>query len=68
MDFLAQHLEKVYLQCTSKEDFLMVASLMMTQSRKIFEDAFGSRELANAFIIDYIDENGIDKSDLKKVV
>ena len=53
--------------CKSRDDFLMSASYMMTCSKKIFSEVFGSEELGRAFMVDYL--NGpINPDQLKKVV
>lgn len=52
-------------KCLSREDFLMSASYMMTCSKKIFSEVFGSEELGRAFMVDYL--NGpINPDQLKK--
>ena len=67
MDYYADYLDLMFKHCQSREDLLMVASLMMSYSRKIFSGCFQDEEVARTFMLDCL-ETKIPPDSLKKVV
>lgn len=64
---IVSNIDNALDKCESRDDFLMSASYMMTCSKKIFSEVFGSEELGRAFMVDYL--NGpINPDELKKIV
>ena len=53
--------------CQNRSEKLMVACYMLVKCRDMFKEAFGSQEMADAFIMDRLEQD-IDPEDLQKVV
>lgn len=67
MDYYADYIDLMLKHCQSREDLLMVGSLMMSYSSKIFAACFQNEEVARTFMMDCL-ETKIHPESLKKVV
>lgn len=67
MAYYADYIDLAIKHCETREDLLMVGSLMMTMSKKLFTHCFGDEETARTFMLDFLEPN-ISPDSLKKVV
>ena len=67
MAYYGDYIDLAIKHCETREDLLMVGSLMMTMSKKLFTGCFGDEETARVFMLDFLEPN-ISQDSLKKIV